>query len=195
MEEKDGTDPQTPTQAAPTGVAETVLKPSKAPPAKDDPLEEASVSESTPLAGTVLVPATGKHPALTITGSGSLESLGMLDGDEHRPSVGLMLLPTGVAGLESWCLWLNFLDGMMTSRALAGGQYLELNALMRGAWWVSPFLYGTLKFWLFWIGLKTLERTAHKRDAHQLRVGILWVVLGLFSLVFAWHMWVLLRLH
>jgi len=97
--------------------------------------------------------------------------------------------PTGVTGLEEWCLWLNFLDGLLTAHALAGGNQIEeINLLMRGAWAVSPVLYGTLKFWLFWFGLKMLERAAEKRGAHQVRVRVLRGVFVVFSLVVMWHL-------
>lgn len=153
---------------------------------------EPDAQDSAPV--TVLVP-TGKHPALTITGTLTLDSTSHMDVDRtgSHQSLGVVLLPTGVLGLESWCLWLNFLDGMMTAHALTGGRHLELNILMRFAWQVSPFLYGTLKFWLFWLGLKLLERTAHKRDAHQERIRILWGVFLVLSFVFLWHLWVVVR--
>lgn len=100
--------------------------------------------------------------------------------------------PKGANGLEEWCQWLNFLDGILTAHALTGGRFTELNGLMSRAWNISPLAYGTLKFWLFWFGLKCLERTALVREGTQaVRETILKGVFLVFLLVFLWHLFVL----
>jgi hypothetical protein len=86
---------------------------------------------------------------------------------------------------------LNFLDGILTTHALTGGRFTELNLLMRGAWAVSPLVYGTLKFWLFWFGLKCLEHATITRDAHKVRERVLQGTFAVFLLVFLWHLFVL----
>ena len=97
--------------------------------------------------------------------------------------------PEGVAGLEDWCRWLNFLDGILTAHALTDGRNAEFNPLMSGAWEVSPLLYGSLKFWIFWIGLKSLERASRRGSGLRLRAlrAVFWV----FALVVSWHVCVL----
>jgi hypothetical protein len=95
--------------------------------------------------------------------------------------------PTGVSGLEEWCKWLNFLDGILTTRALTTGRASEFNVFMRAAWEASPLLYGTLKFWLFWFGLKCLERSSH----HTLRMRLIRGIFFVFLCVFLWHLCVL----
>lgn len=99
--------------------------------------------------------------------------------------------PTGATGLEEWCHWLNFLDGILTSHALTGGRFTELNGLMSRAWGVSPLVYGTLKFWLFWFGLKCLERASVGHGANGVRVRVLQGIFAVFLLVFLWHLFVL----
>jgi hypothetical protein len=101
--------------------------------------------------------------------------------------------PTGVSGLEDWCKWLNFLDGLLTAHALTGGESVELNILMRKAWDVSPLVYGTLKFWLFWFGLKALERSVP--TGSHLRESVLRGIFVTFLLVDLWHLFVLSISH
>lgn len=96
--------------------------------------------------------------------------------------------PRGANGLEEWCQWLNFLDGILTAHALTGGRFTELNLPMRGAWRVSPLFYGTLKFWLFWFGLKCLEHAAISKGAQTVRERVLQGIFLVFLLVFLWHM-------
>lgn len=104
--------------------------------------------------------------------------------------------PTGANGLEEWCQWLNFLDGILTAHALTGGRSTELNFLMRKAWDASPLIYGTLKFWLFWFGLKCLERVAVLGKGPQnVRETILKGIFMVFLTVFLWHLFVLSLLH
>lgn len=104
--------------------------------------------------------------------------------------------PRGANGLEEWCQWLNFLDGILTAHALTGGRFTELNWLMRRAWEVSPLVYGTLKFWLFWFGLKFLERTALTSKAVlNVREMVLKGVFLMLLLVFLWHLFVLSFFH
>lgn len=116
-----------------------------------------------------------------------------MDDDENktpapRPSWHWVPRPVGISGLEEWCKWLNFIDAILTSRALTGGRHTELNLLMRSLWNVSPLLYGTAKFWLFWFGLKCLERaTLH----HRTREGLLHGLFVVFLSVFLWHLYVL----
>lgn len=99
--------------------------------------------------------------------------------------------PQGATGLEEWCQWLNFLDGILTSHALTGGRFTELNGLMSRAWGVSPLLYGTMKFWLFWFGLKCLERASVSKGAQRVRERVLQGIFLVFLLVFLWHLFVL----
>jgi len=99
--------------------------------------------------------------------------------------------PAGASGLEEWCHWLNFLDGILTAHALTGGRFTELNLMMRGAWDLSPLVYGTLKFWLFWFGLKCLKRAAVSTGAHKVRERVLQGIFAVFLMVFLWHLFVL----
>lgn len=132
------------------------------------------------------VPA-GPHPVRDTDGTGAHH----LRGGTHGGRWSWVPRPTGISGLEDWCLWLNFLDGLMTTHALAGGRYVELNVLMERAWRVSPLLYGTLKFWLFWLGLKLLERAAIKRGSQHVRERVLHGIFAVFLLVIVWHLRVL----
>lgn len=105
-----------------------------------------------------------------------------------RPSWHWVPKPVGVSGLEEWCKWLNFLDAILTSRALTGGRHTEFNLFMRLLWDISPLLFGTAKFWLFWLGLKCLERTVL---LHRFREMVLQGVFVVFLLVFLWHLYVI----
>ena len=100
-------------------------------------------------------------------------------------------VPKGASGLEDWCHWLNFLDGILTAHALTGGRFVEFNLLMRGAWKASPLVYGTLKFWLFWFGLKCLEKASLDHGTQRVRETVLQGVFLVFLLVFLWHLFVL----
>ena len=86
---------------------------------------------------------------------------------------------------------MNFLDGILTAHALTGGRFTELNGLMSRAWEVSPLLYGTMKFWLFWFGLKCLERASVSKGAQRVRERVLQGIFLVFLLVFLWHLFVL----
>lgn len=99
--------------------------------------------------------------------------------------------PRGATGLEEWCQWLNFLDGILTAHALTGGRFTELNLMMRKAWEVSPLLYGTMKFWLFWFGLKCLEHAGISEGDQTVRERVLQGIFLVFLLVFFWHMFAL----
>lgn len=99
--------------------------------------------------------------------------------------------PKGADGLEEWCQWLNFLDGILTAHALTGGRFTEFNLLMRGAWDISPLAYGTLKFWLFWFGLKCLEKDSLTQGTGLFREKALQGLFIVFLLVFLWHLVVL----
>ena len=134
---------------------------------------------------------TGQHPVVDRTGQHAHAN----ETGRHRVSWNGIPVPAGVSGLEDMCLWLNFLDGLLTAHALTSGHYTELNVMMRTAWSVSPLLYGTLKFWLFWLGLKMMERSALKRNNHKVRERVLIVVFGLFLLVLMWHLRVLRGSH
>lgn len=102
----------------------------------------------------------------------------------HRPSWRVPR-PEGALGLEEWCKWLNFLDAILTAHALTEGRHTEWNFFMRLLWNTTPLAYGTAKFWLFWFGLKCLERAAEHR------VQLLQGVFVVFLLVFLWHLFVL----
>lgn len=94
--------------------------------------------------------------------------------------------------MEEWCQGLNFLDGILTAHALTGGRFTELNLMMRKAWEVSPLFYGTMKFWMFWFGLKFLERTAPVgQNGGTVRETVLRGIFLVFLMVFLWHLFVL----
>ena len=95
-------------------------------------------------------------------------------------------LPTKVRCLEGLCEGLNFVDGTLTAHALSQGTSTELNWFMRASWGVSPLLFATLKWGLFWVGLMLLERASPTN-----RVRCLYGVGTLFFLLLCWHGWVL----
>lgn len=105
-------------------------------------------------------------------------------------------LPTGVRGLQDLCKWLNFMDGVMTTYNLTTGVYTEWNPVMRWAWERSPICYAMLKWWLFWLGLRLLEKSIiddSVRDAKNTQRYILRMILGAFSFLLAWHIWLILH--
>lgn len=106
---------------------------------------------------------------------------------------GLIPLPNEVRGLEDICNWLNFVDGILTAHALTQGSSTELNWFMRSAWEVSPLAYATLKWWLFWVGLRLLEGSV--LDGSKARGRILRGMLVLFSMVLVWHVIILRISH
>ena len=103
-------------------------------------------------------------------------------------------LPTGVRGLQDMCKWLNYIDGILTAHALTEGSSTELNIFMRKAWEASPLVYATLKWWLFWVGLKLLERSVldlELVDGKNTRRNLLRIIFGVFSMVLVWHVIIL----
>lgn len=103
-------------------------------------------------------------------------------------------LPIGVRGLQDLCKWLNYVDGILTAHALTQGTSFELNLFMRKAWEVSPLVYASLKWWLFWVGLNLLEKSVindEVTDGVNTRRNLLRGVLGAFSLVLVWHVIIL----
>lgn len=103
-------------------------------------------------------------------------------------------IPTGVRGLQDLCMWLNYTDGVLTAHTLTRGSSTEVNWFMRAAWGVSPVVYASLKWWLFWVGLNLLERSflvgSPAGDIHTRRT-LLRGVLVTFSLILVWHVTIL----
>lgn len=82
--------------------------------------------------------------------------------------------------LKSWlvaCHVLNFLDAVMTLRAVAIGVE-EANPIMAWALSISPLFFAFVKFAVFGVAISFLART---------RPSVLPFVSGLFALVMLWH--------
>ena len=111
----------------------------------------------------------------------------MPNGETELPGPGWVCGLSKAYGLELICWWLNSLDGLLTTCALVRRRSVELNVIMRVSWKVSPLLYISLKFWLFWIGLRLLDSATHPRDL-QVRERILLGTITVFLVVLLWHL-------
>lgn len=86
--------------------------------------------------------------------------------------------------LADYCQWLNILDGIFTAQTLTHGHTVELNLFMAKLWTFSPIVYGSVKFWLFLLGIRLLERSKLPVATHK---GILLGVLVMFLAIDLWH--------
>ena len=119
-----------------------------------------------------------------------------MDTDPKDQTWAPVLIPTDVRGLQDLCKWLNFMDAVLTTHNLTTGIYTEWNVIMRKAWETSPFVYAVLKWWLFWLGLRLLERSLLGNsvvDAKNTERDLLRMILGAFSVILMWHVWLILH--
>lgn len=82
--------------------------------------------------------------------------------------------------------WGNFLDGVLTAHNLTRGD-AEMNMFMRFLWDLGPINYASGKFFLFWLGILTLDHCIPELPGRRWVYGITTL---LFLAVNSWHLWI-----
>jgi hypothetical protein len=80
---------------------------------------------------------------------------------------------------------MNLVDGVLTAYNLTRGNF-EMNLFMRFLWDLSPLVYATGKYFLFWAGIEIVKLESFKaRDQKICLVGTFLV----FFAINLWHVW------